>query len=340
MVFLPIKILYQKIAVVNPDVQTLFAGVVSANAGSGRYNSFVVFNAILLLSLLLSAETQEMSAISEEKVPLIYLLAPGGTHFYEGDTAEGLAFAITELGLIGAGISVSGRLDGEDREELNVPYLLATQVYIIDKWSFYQKRMKENERRYGYNGVGYDPSPLSDLLLAPFKKENVFTPLVLTFVALGSMDGFFGYPKDKKRFRDISGVRAAGHNMSRDTGTLYYETASAAVSWGAATSEEMLFRGMLMPILDYRYGKKTGLAASSITFGLLHLANPDVSYPFYLFAQATLAGFIFGNQVQKDDYRMGKVIAAHFWYDFVSMTTTWITNPGENPLGVGVAFRF
>ena len=276
------------------------------------------------------------------EIPLFYLLAPGGTHIYEGDIKEGVYFATSELTLLSTGIVMNDRMGRYEKRELNVPLLLSGQLYIMDKWRYFQKtQLRLTEQNQGMEpSIEFDPSPPKELMLAPFKRNVVFTPMVLAFAALGMLDGVIGYDSGEKKFSDISSVTAFNNRMNRDTGTLYYESSAFAVSWGAAVSEEMLFRGLLLPVLDYKYGKKRGLAASSVTFGLLHLANPDVEKPEYLVAQATLAGFIFGYNVQNNDYRLSQAIAAHFWYNFVSMTTTWLTNPKENPLGVGVAFGF
>jgi membrane protease YdiL (CAAX protease family) len=298
--------------------------------------------AVLLAALLLPATSSRLAADNggSERIPLFYLLAPGGTHFYEGDVKEGFSFAASELTLLTTGILIDGRMGRYEKRELNVPLLLSGQVYIMDKWSYYQKSLLRMYRDDDTPSIRVDPSPLSDLMLAPFKRKVVFTPMVLAFAALGIVDGLVAYESGDKRFPDISSVTAFDNRMSRDTGTLYYESSSFAVSWGAAVSEEMLFRGLLLPVLDYKLGKRTGLAASSLTFGFLHLANPDIDNPEYLVAQATFAGFIFGYNVQNSDYKISQAIAAHFWYNFVSMTTTWLANPRENPIGAGVSFGF
>ena len=102
----------------------------------------------------------------------------------------------------------------------------------------------------------------------------------------------------------------------------------------------MLFRGILMPSLDNRFGKRAGLVSSSVIFGLIHLFNSDIDKPVYFIGQATAAGFAFGYQVQRNRYRLDKAVAAHFWYNIVSMTTTWLVNPEENPLRFSVKVAF
>ncbi len=282
-----------------------------------------------------------LSHASSSEIPTGYLLLPGGTYFYEGDYKTGAAFAIPEVGLFTMGILINDKMGQQDKTpEINVPSLLSFQLYAVDKWSYFQKEVLRVKAENHEFKLTIDDTPLSDLMVAPFKREVISSPLVVAFALLGIADGIYGYPEKKRSFSDIDNVTAMGNRMSRDSGTGYYEGMAFAVSYGAGVSEEMLFRGFMLPVIDYKYGKRAGLVSSSLTFGLLHAFNPGLHNPAYTVAQATLAGFIFGYSVQKEDYKLSKAIAAHFWYDFFSMTTTWLTNPNENPLGVQVTFNF
>lgn len=282
-----------------------------------------------------------LSHASSSEIPTGYLLLPGGTYFYEGDYKTGAAFAIPEIGLLTAGVLINDKMGQQDKTpEINVPSLLSFQLYAVDKWSYFQKEVLRVKAENPEFKLKIDDTPLSDLMVAPFKREVISSPLVVAFALLGIADGIYGYPEKKKSFSDIDNVTAMGNRMSRDSGTGYYEGMAFAVSYGAGVSEEMLFRGFMLPVVDYKYGKRAGLVSSSLTFGLLHAFNPGLQNPAYTVTQATLAGFIFGYSVQKEDYKLSKAIAAHFWYDFFSMTTTWLANPNENPLGVQVTFRF
>lgn len=293
------------------------------------------------LFLTISFSLSSVSYASSNKIPTTYLLLPGGTYFYEGDYKTGAAFAVPEIGLLTAGILVNDKMGKQDKKpEINVPSLLSFQLYAVDKWSYFQKEVLREKAENPEFWLKIDDTPLSDLMVAPFKREVISSPLVVAFALLGIADGIYGYPERKRSFSDIDNVTAMGNRMSRDSGTGYYEGMAFAVSYGAGVSEEMLFRGFMLPVIDYKYGKRAGLVSSSLTFGLLHAFNPGLHNPAYTVTQATLAGFIFGYSVQREDYKLSKAIAAHFWYDFLSMTTTWLANPNENPLGVQVSFRF
>ncbi|MCE5250264.1 CPBP family intramembrane metalloprotease [bacterium] len=308
------------------------------NPLNSKIITVVVLSGIVLYCTLsdicLSDDTS--SSRSAEHVPLVLEFLPGGTHFYHGDTAKGVLFLTAELSLLGAGFAAHDRTVSE----LNVPLLIAGQLYTIDKCEYSREQLAELLRKgnHGNRGALPDTTPLISLVTAPFRPGVAFSPFVLTMAALGVIDGIVAYPHHTESWRDMKRVRMYGAGMSRGRGTFWYETSAVGLSMGAALSEEMLFRGILLPSLDYRYGKRTGLIVSSVVFGSLHLFNQDIDRPLYFVTQATAAGFAFGYSVQHDRYRLDKAIAAHFWYNVVSMTTTWLMNPRENPLGVTIQF--
>ena len=51
----------------------------------------------------------------------------------------------------------------------------------------------------------------------------------------------------------------------------------AAVSLGAAVTEELLFRGLALQALEKMFGSWIALAITALLFGLLHLANPGAT---------------------------------------------------------------
>lgn len=273
--------------------------------------------------------------------PWYYSVLPGGSHFYNGDYKDAILFSTAELTLAAAGLLVNDEISRKNNE-INVPLLLSQQIYLIDKWAYYQKIQLRDKKKYPSNAgpIQFDTTPISKLISSPFRKEIVLTKFVLAFSLLGIVDGIVSYPSHDKSIKHISSVTTVQTKLNRARGSLMYESMVFCVSSGAATSEELFFRGMLLPTLDYKFGKSAGLLSSSLIFGSLHLLNPGIDKPIYMFTQAFFAGFIFGKHVQQNNYELSKVIAAHFWYNFVSATTTWLKNPKENPLGFGVQFNF
>ena len=290
----------------------------------------------ILVVLLLLCICNDSYAAGNRTAPAVYEFLPGGTHFYEGNNGKGLAFLTSEVFLFTAGIA----LESKRGPELNIPLMLASQIYTIDKFDYLRHRLSifPLEQTRGNTIIKYDISPLSELMTAPFRPAVFFSPFVLCWAVLGVFDGIYGYPEHTATWYDIEKTRFFNNTFDRRDATFWYGMSTSALSWGAAVSEEMVFRGILLPRLDYQFGKHAGLVSSSLVFGLLHLFNPGIDKPLYFVSQATAAGFSFGYQVQRNQYRIDKAIAAHFWYNIISMTTTWLVNPKENPLGVKVQF--
>ncbi len=67
----------------------------------------------------------------------------------------------------------------------------------------------------------------------------------------------------------------------------------AAVQFGAAVTEELLFRGLLLQALERLWGSWVALAISAVLFGVVHLANPGATL-WTGFAIAVEAGVLMG----------------------------------------------
>ncbi len=80
-------------------------------------------------------------------------------------------------------------------------------------------------------------------------------------------------------------------------------------------SEELLFRGVMLPSLGLNW---TGLAASSICFGILHMSSPQ-QWPYVLWA--SIVGFALGYSTLVTHNLMVPVIA-HILTNVLS-STTW-----------------
>jgi membrane protease YdiL (CAAX protease family) len=67
----------------------------------------------------------------------------------------------------------------------------------------------------------------------------------------------------------------------------------AAISLGAAVTEELIFRGLLLQALEKLCGSWGALAITAVLFGALHLANPGATV-WSSFAIAVEAGVLLG----------------------------------------------
>ena len=121
-----------------------------------------------------------------------------------------------------------------------------------------------------------------------------------------------------------------------------YGLSSGLISYGAGLTEEVIMRGFFMPVLDLRFGQKFGLISSSLIFSAAHIPNyimtEDPWERAYYITSVTLTGYIFGKNAQNNYYDLRQVIAAHFWYDFALLLTSWIINPEDNLFGFSVKF--
>ena len=102
----------------------------------------------ILIFAFLILEVSNIYAKDVDRVPVFYAIVPGGTHFYDGDMKEGMAFSITEVSLLTIGVLINNKLEKDSRTELNLPLLLASQLYAIDKWRYFQKTQLRFRQKY------------------------------------------------------------------------------------------------------------------------------------------------------------------------------------------------
>jgi membrane protease YdiL (CAAX protease family) len=96
--------------------------------------------------------------------------------------------------------------------------------------------------------------------------------------------------------------------LFRGTGTL----GLAAISLAAGVGEEMLFRGLLQPVLGRALGPWGGLCVASLLFGLMHPFSPAY------FVLATLCGLYLGWCWQASGNLLTAVVT-HALYDFLAL---------------------
>lgn len=103
---------------------------------------------------------------------------------------------------------------------------------------------------------------------------------------------------------------------------------------GAA--EEVLARGLLMPIIGVRWGAAAGVALSSLLFAVLHLFNPNVS-PASLLNLALFG--VFTSLYALYEGGLWGVCAMHAIWNWAQGHLFGLPISG-NPLGVGLLFDF
>lgn len=302
---------------------------------------------IFLLSALASLGRAQFADSTQKQAPKLMppwtLFVPGASHFLEQHYIRGAAFAAAEVGGITLGLVYDSKLQGSSSSPYyNFPLLMGMQAYNIDMCNVMHNWM--TVAKYRHPELKFDPISFNQLLLAPFKPRNVFCPLTGGFVLVAIAELLL----DTHGARSINKVNQMyfmDRYIDRNPALAAYGAVSLATSYGAGVSEEYIFRNSFMPIWDWKYGQKKGLAYSSLFFGAAHLSNlmfetqPDYRAALMQFVEASIAGWVLGRNVQRNGYQIGQAVAAHAWYDFTLMLGSFLLDPENNVFGVNVKFN-
>ncbi|MBE9468785.1 MAG: CPBP family intramembrane metalloprotease [Bacteroidetes bacterium] len=301
------------------------------------------FIILTILSITASAQIDSSLKVKPKYYPNWTLLIPGATHFYDNRILEGLVFSATEIGGITLGIIYDDKLKSNSTTPYyNFPLLIGMQAYNIDKCDWMRNRMEL--LKYYYPDFKYDPVKFNDLLKAPFKAENIFTSITGGAIIVALAELFIG-GRHTNNYGDIDKMSFFNRYIDKNSALAIYGATSLATSYGAGIAEEYYFRNAVMPLLDYKYGKKKGLIYSSLAFGSMHFSNvlfsnnPDYGATLLQVAEASIIGYFLGRDVQNRGYKIGPAVSAHMWYDFTLMVGSFLIDPKNNYLGVDIKFK-
>lgn len=295
---------------------------------------------VLALALALPASVQaQTDKATHPTKALLWSLLPGGGHFYLGETGTGLGYALSTGAFLLAGAEVQRRNEALGREdEDNAPQIFGEKLWELSFFTAYRNAVAADGT--DVRAEGLDDASISSLIAAPFRPAQLFDPWVLGAGLLGGALAAIDARDAERDLGDVSRVGILGHDYNRDDGTALYALSAVSISLGAGFGEEALFRGLLQTMLQERWGRTPGLWAASGVFGLAHIVGPDGKPNPGAVASATLAGAYLGWLYNRDGNRLARPIAAHFWYNFMLMGTSWALDPDDNPLGVEVQFEF
>ncbi len=278
------------------------------------------------------------------EIPYWTVWVPGASYFHQGKIVEGSLFSALEIGGIYLGLKHDKTLKNNSSSPYyNYPLFVGLQAFQTEKLTLFKNRLEI--LKYHNPGFKYDEMTEKELFLAPFKPENIFTPITGGMVLIAAV--FLGIEKhhETKRFGDVEQMFFINRYIDRNQGLALFGATSLAMSWSAGVGEEYIFRNWMMPMLDYKYGQKKGLLISSAIFGGMHFSNvlmaekPDYLGALLQVGEATIAGYFLGRDVQKRGYKIGPAVAAHVWYDFTLMLGSFLINPENNFLGVNLKFK-
>ena len=288
-----------------------------------------------------SAAEQQKDLKPQKKIQtaLLWSLIPGAGHYYLDEDQTATTYVATFLPLIGAGFWLDERNDDLGHyDEANTFWLLAMKEWELSIFTTYRSAF----RTFGFDlkSTGIDDTPLAGLLWAPFQKQNYKDPWVVGAALLGVVAAAYDARNADRQHNDIHRIGVLGADANRDWGTALYVMDSFGLSLGAAVGEEALWRGVLQNELEFAYGKRGGLWTTSLLFGTAHIVDLDGELSGERVAIASIAGLYLGHLFQSNNHRLAKPIAAHFWYNFAVMLTSFAMNPDDNPLGVQVSFKY
>ncbi len=306
------------------------------------------FAGMTLLALPVLTGAAEEPAQPAETAPdtrqlpnaMLWSLIPGAGHIYLGDTAAGLTYAGLTAAFLAGGIEVQRRNEdlGRDDDEVNVPLLLADKVWEYSIFTTAREALAVDGM--DLRAARVDDTPTSELLSAPFSRQVLRAPVwgaALFGVAIGALAA---HGSDDGTLSDVGRARMLGASYDQDDANRLYTASAFGISLGAATAEEGLFRGLLQPYLQHQLGERRGLWTSAGAFGAAHLVGLDGELNVGGALFATGAGAYLGWLYDRDGARLAAPIAAHFWYDFTLLTTLWVMDPDNTPLGFDVQVSF
>ena len=281
------------------------------------------------------------AAAEEPQLPtaVLWSLLPGAGHVYLGDTGTGLGYAALTGAFLAGAYEVERRNDALGRDdEVNVPLLLADKVWEYSIFTTARSALARDG--IDLRAERFDDTPTAQLLAAPFGRQAL-RPEVAGAALFGiAVGAAAAHHRDGGRLVDVERARMLGATYDRDDATALYGASAFGISLGAAAAEEGLFRGLLQPVLQRRYGMANGRWATAGFFGAAHLVGLDGGLNVGGALFATGAGAYLGWLYDHDGARLAGPIAAHFWYDFALLATCWALEPDDTPLGFDVQFRF
>ncbi len=276
------------------------------------------FRAMLAIALLSGAAAARADPAEPWLKGVASAVVPGAGQASNGDYgAAALHFGIFAVSVYGAiryqdksdYLDADRRYDEDnDREFINKATLrydyaarLATDTALYSGYAAYRDaRARDNS---GFR----TPAPresLGDLAVSPFSFKYLARPT--TFIPLAVEAALLYHYRDSK---DAYAIYRADDVSERDL-HVFNLTANEMTAVG----EEAFFRGFLNNEFSSRYGDNTGLAVSSVIFGLAHTGQGQTANAL----QATAAGFYFGWLHQKNGYTTGEGVALHYWFNVLA----------------------
>jgi len=310
----------------------------------GKPSCLTIFAGALVLFLPLSIAPQALAQMPPHEgdrvsSALTWSLIPGAGHYHLGERKEAAIYGGTTLSLLAAGLWLNERNRELDRrDEVNIFWLLALKEWELSLFTTYRSALRSSH--LDLRSCGVDDASVADLALSPFRKEQYLDPLVILAGLLGAATAAYDSRHSRGTLSDVRRMGILGGHANREWGSLLYSTEAFGLSLAAAVGEEAIWRGLIQNELEYDLGRRWGLGLTALLFGAAHVIDLQGELDGEGVLVGTLAGFYLGYLFQREEHRLSKPIAAHFWYNFAAMLTAFALDPRKNPLGIQVSFQF
>lgn len=208
---------------------------------------------------------------------------------------------------------------------------------LISTYSTYAYH-RDFSDKYFTNSVKKGKEELFDLVVSPFKSENIlnfdFFPMFpLTVISglqaddIAKIGGF--WQKEKVPFMGVQ--------VTPWQGVLLELASVSALVIANATWEEIQYRGLTL--------EKSNLSNSAFSFGLAHAGNalyPNTSIEDTALQTtfATLFGFYAGYKTEQNNYDFRRMIALHFWHNVTASLLGYMTNPDKGLFFINYSYKF
>ena len=152
---------------------------------------------------------------------------------------------------------------------------------------------------------------LSDLFSAPFDLTYLQRPT--TWIPLGVITGMtvaqiLSTSREEARGEGLKPVKLGGDDLAY----------ASAFSYNAGTYEEMIFRGWLLPTVQYETSSAVlGNVISSVGFALAHRGTVDVPIT------QLLLGYYLGWVSIQNNYSLKESIFIHTWWDVIAFVENY-----------------
>lgn len=308
------------------------------------YKLYFAFLIVLVISNPSLSQDTLINKPVENYRPII-ALTPGATHFKDGRIGTGIFLTTLTIGATTAGIVYNNELKNYSNSPYyNYPLFTGMNAYGVDKCDLVHKSLtmiNQNVPDFKYDNMTY-----KQLIAAPFKPKNILAPVTGICLSFAALQLWLETKNRSFTLSDVNRIHVLNGFMKRNPALGVMGATSMVMSWEAGVAEEYIFRNYMLPLYDYRWGQRKGLLVSSAVFGGMHAFNylfvdkPDALTVLYHVSVTSFFGYVLGKSVQNNNYKIGRAIAAHTWYDFAVMLGSFIANPEDNVFGVNMQLKF